>query len=35
MWPNPQETADMVTFTKYVVNGKYFNSCQVVKLWAL
>ena len=22
MWPNPQETADLVTFTEKIVNGK-------------
>ena len=24
MWPNPQETADLVTFTKEILNGKVF-----------
>ena len=23
MWPNPQETAESVTFTDVVLNGKY------------
>ena len=22
MWPNPQETADLVTFTEVILNGK-------------
>ena len=22
MWPNPQETADLVTFTEEILNGK-------------
>ena len=22
MWPNPQETADLVTFTEHTLNGK-------------
>ena len=22
MWPNPQETADFVTFTEEIINGK-------------
>ena len=30
MWPNPQETADLVTFTKEILNGKlhflWFNT---------
>ena len=28
MWPNPQETADLVTFTEEVLNGKlhFFHS---------
>ena len=25
MWPNPQETADLVTFTEKILNGKNFN----------
>ena len=24
MWPNPQETADLVTFTEEFLNGKFF-----------
>ena len=31
MWPNPQETADMVTFTEEIVNGN-FIFCAV---WAV
>ena len=29
MWPNPQETADIVTFTEEVLNGKlhFFVQC--------
>ena len=23
MWPNPQETADLVTFTEEILNGKF------------
>ena len=26
MWPNPQETADLVTFTEEIFNGK-LNFC--------
>ena len=25
MWPNPQETADLVTFTEEIFNGKLRN----------
>ena len=29
MWPNPLETADLVTFTEEILNGKlYFSSCE-------
>ena len=24
MWPNPQETADLVTFTREILSGKLF-----------
>ena len=24
MWPNPQETADLVTFTEEILNGKLY-----------
>ena len=27
MWPNPQETADLVTFTKEILNGKLYFLC--------
>ena len=28
MWPNPQETANLVTFTEEIFNGKlHFSSC--------
>ena len=30
MWPNPQKTADLVTFTEEILNGKFlfFVLCQ-------
>ena len=27
MWPNPQDTADLVTFTKEIFNGKFHFLC--------
>ena len=27
MWPNPKETADLVTFTKEILNGKIYFLC--------
>ena len=27
MWPNSQETADLVTFTEEILNGKLYFSC--------
>ena len=27
MWPNPLETADLVTFTEEVLNGKLYFAC--------
>ena len=27
MWPNPQETADLVTFTEEILNGKLYFLC--------
>ena len=27
MWPNPQETADLVTFTEEILNGKFNFLC--------
>ena len=29
MWPNPQEAADLVTFTEEILNGKNFIFCAV------
>ena len=29
MWPNPQETADLVTFTEEIFNGKLHFLCSV------
>ena len=29
MWPNPQETADLVTFTEEILNGKHHFFCAV------
>ena len=32
MWPNPQETADLVTFTEEILNGKlHFLRCEYFK----
>ena len=33
MWPNPQETADLVTFTEEILNGKLHFLCS--KTWTL
>ena len=30
MWPNPQETADLVTFTEEILNGKLHFLCSVL-----
>ena len=30
MWPNPQETADLVTFTGDIFYGKLYFLCSVV-----
>ena len=27
MWPNPQESADLVTFTEEILNGKPYFLC--------
>ena len=27
MWPNPQETSDLVTFTEKILNGKLYFLC--------
>ena len=32
MWPNPQETADLVTFTEEIVNGKLQFLCSAVTI---
>ena len=29
MWPNPQETAGLVTFTEEILNGKLHFLCSV------
>ena len=29
MWPNPQETVDLVTFTEEIINGKLHFLCSV------
>ena len=29
MWPNPQETADLVTFAEEILNGKLHFLCSV------
>ena len=29
MWPNPQESADLVTFTEEILNGKLHSLCSV------
>ena len=29
MWPNTQETADLVTFTEEMLNGKLYFLCSV------
>ena len=30
MWPNPQETADFVTFTEEILNGKLHFLCSAI-----
>ena len=32
MWPNPQKTADLVTFTEDILNGKLHFLCSVIDL---
>ena len=32
MWPNPQETVDLVTFTKGIYNGKHHVLCSEIKV---
>ena len=31
MWPNPQKTADLVTFTEEILNGKLHFLCSALK----
>ena len=31
MWPDPQETEDLVTFTKEILNGKLQFLCSVMR----
>ena len=31
MWPNPQETADLVTFTKEILIGKLQFLCSAIE----
>ena len=33
MWPNPQETADLVTFTEEIIHGKLYFLCSVDNIW--
>ena len=34
MWPNPQETADLVTFTKEILNGQlHFLCTHLIESW--
>ena len=30
MWPNPQETADLVTFIEKILNGKLHFLCSAI-----
>ena len=35
MWPNPQETVDLVTFTEEILNGKlycFYNDAVIVAM---
>ena len=32
MWPNPQETADLITFIDGVLNEKLHNLCSVATI---
>ena len=34
MWPNPQETADLVTLTQEILNGKLFCAVELFKRWS-
>ena len=29
MWPNPQETEDLVLFTEEILNGKFLFLCSI------
>ena len=31
MWPNPQETADLASFTEEILNGKLHFLCSIAK----
>ena len=33
MWPNPQETAGLVTFTEKILNGKLHFLCSTTNFW--
>ena len=35
MWPNAQETADLVTFTEEILNGKLHFLCSVDSYYEL
>ena len=35
MWPNPQEVAVLVTFTKEILNGKHHFLCSVTMIFCL
>ena len=30
MWPNPQDSADLVTFNEEIINGKLHFLCSVI-----
>ena len=34
MWPNLQETADLITFTEEILNGKHHFLCREYICWA-
>ena len=33
MWPDPQETADLVTFTEEILNGKRHFLCIITEIF--
>ena len=35
MWPNPQKTEDLVTFTEEILNGKLHFLCRKLRIWSL